>query len=295
MRVSEGVTYEIIFIDDGSQDATQSILEDTVRRFPGKFRYIRNPPSGGGSVPRNTGIRAARGEVILMIDDDVEPHDDLVLQHAAFHARYPEPHYAALGVVYTPDQLRSDPMSRFYAFDYESIQELERLNYMYFWTGNVSVKREFMLAAGMFDEDFLYYEDVLCGHRMEQNGMHLRFLPEARGKHFHQMTPSGVPGKGFLLGRWQCAFLERVGWDREALIRVDVLCPGLPPLLLLKRAAARTAFWFLDNPLTIRVLESLGAPRSERSWLTDLYYGIIHYRNMLAGYKEAKKKEAKKK
>ena len=107
LRVAEGIAYEVIFVDNGSTDSTQSILEDAVRRNPERFRYIRNPPTGGPSSPRNRGIRAAKGEAVVIIDDDIVPDEDLVLQYAAFHTRYPERHHAAVGVAYVPDRLRT--------------------------------------------------------------------------------------------------------------------------------------------------------------------------------------------
>jgi glycosyltransferase involved in cell wall biosynthesis len=288
LRVAEGIAYEVIFVDNGSTDSTQSILEEVARREPERFRYIRNPPTGGPSSPRNRGIRAAKGEAVVIIDDDVVPDDDLVLQYAAFHARYPEQHHAAVGVAYVPERLQEDPMSWLHTFNYAGIQDPDRVSYLYFWTCNVSVKREFMLSAGMFDEAFLCAEDVMCGYKLAQNGMHLHFCPEARGQHLHQMTPLALPARGRFVGRWQYRFLERTGWDLDALILNRVLSTRLPLWILIKRIAGRIAFRILDNPLTMWLLERLGARRSKRNRITDIYYRFVYYRNFLAGFYEAK-------
>src|SRR5580658_8729551 len=85
----EGLTYEVIFVSNGSTDRSEKLLEQAAAQFPGKFKYTRIAPTGGPSAPRNTGIRAASGDVAIILDDDVLPEPDLVLRHAEFHRKYP--------------------------------------------------------------------------------------------------------------------------------------------------------------------------------------------------------------
>jgi glycosyltransferase involved in cell wall biosynthesis len=56
--------YEVILVDDGSKDNSQEIMKD----FPG-VRNIKQP-NMGLSVARNTGIEAARGEIVAFTDSD---------------------------------------------------------------------------------------------------------------------------------------------------------------------------------------------------------------------------------
>jgi glycosyltransferase involved in cell wall biosynthesis len=287
----EGLTYEVIFVSNGSTDRSEKLLEQAAAQFPGKFKYIRIAPTGGPSAPRNTGIRAASGDVAIILDDDVLPEPDLVLRHAEFHRKYPEEHHAAIGEVYVPESLLHDPMSRFHSFPYDEVRNLDRLSYLHFWTCNISVKRQFMLNRGMFDERFLYYEDIVCGHRLAGNGMHLHFWPSARGQHLHQMTPAGLPAKGLFLGRWLHPLFEVIP-DPAAKARLGVLSADLPKLVLARRIVSRAVYRVIDNPLTMAALRMLGATSLTRSPLTDFYYGLIFRRNILAGYREAKRQAA---
>jgi GT2 family glycosyltransferase len=168
-----------------------------------------------------------------------------------------------------------------------TVRALPRLTYLHFWTCNVSVKRAFMREHGMFDESFLYYEDVLCGHRLERAGMELRFVPEARGQHLHQLKPAGVASKGRFTGLWLQAFLERVP-DPAAKVRFGVIARDLPRRVLAKRLWNRAAFRLVDNPATRGVLRLLGATNGRRSRASDAYYYLAFRRAMLAGYAEAK-------
>lgn len=283
-----GVSYEVIFVSNGSTDASDAILKEAVARYPDRLRYHWIAPTGGPSAPRNRGIREATGDVIVILDDDVLPDPDLVLRYAEFHLAHPEPNHAAVGEAYVPPHLLDDPMSLFHVFPYDKVRHLERLPYLYFWTCNVSVKRSFMLESGMFDERFLYNEDVICGHRLDRAGMHLHFLPAARGEHLHQLQPSGLEAKGIFTGRWIHATVQHLP-EREIIDRYGVLSPKLGPARYAKRLLNRIAFRALDNPLTHAALKMAGATNGKRSRASDLHYYLVFRRNIVRGYNQAKR------
>ena len=63
--------YEVILVDDGSTDATESIAG----LFP-SVRYFRHAENQGLSAARNTGIAAASGEIVAFTDSDCRADED---------------------------------------------------------------------------------------------------------------------------------------------------------------------------------------------------------------------------
>ncbi len=283
------VSFEVIVVDDGSTDGTGPLLEAAARQHA-FVRYHRIPHSGSPGAPRNAGIRLARGHVVILIDDDVIVDEDFVRTHAAFHRANPPPTAAALGELYLSPEIASDPMSLFHAFPYDDVRQRPRLNYLFFWTCNVSVKRELLLTHGLFDEspELHPYEDMDCGWRLERAGMTLRFLPEARGCHAHQLTPGCVVDKGLRSGRAQFALMSRVP-DTAAKIRFGILSRDLPLSVLLPRMGKRVLFWLVDSAPVHALLEAAMRRSSGRSRWSDIYYYLLFRRGILQGYRAARR------
>ncbi len=63
--------YEVLLVDDGSTDSTESIA----RRYP-EVQYIKHEQNQGLSVARNTGIAAATGEIVAFTDSDCRADED---------------------------------------------------------------------------------------------------------------------------------------------------------------------------------------------------------------------------
>ena len=66
--------FEVILVDDGSQDGSRAVAEEFVAR-DSRFRIVTQENQGLGPA-RNTGMREARGDYLTFVDsDDVVPRD----------------------------------------------------------------------------------------------------------------------------------------------------------------------------------------------------------------------------
>lgn len=66
----DSVEWEVLVVDNNSNDQTHEVVEDFCRRYPGRFHYMFEPRPGK-SHALNAGIREARGEILAFMDDDI--------------------------------------------------------------------------------------------------------------------------------------------------------------------------------------------------------------------------------
>lgn len=65
-------SWEVVFVNDGSGDATVEKLTDQVRRFPDRFRLVDLQRNFGQTAALMAGIDHARGDIIVPMDGDLQ-------------------------------------------------------------------------------------------------------------------------------------------------------------------------------------------------------------------------------
>jgi glycosyltransferase involved in cell wall biosynthesis len=75
LDTSKDFNYEIIIVNNNSTDNTAKIVNEYLDKSRGRLRYLFEPIQGKGSA-LNSGIKEAKGEIIVCTDDDciVERH-----------------------------------------------------------------------------------------------------------------------------------------------------------------------------------------------------------------------------
>ena len=85
--VSPQIQWEVLIVDNNSNDSTKVVTESFSELYPERFRYIFEGRQGK-SFALNTGIREAKGEIIVFTDDDATVDPDWLTQVVQAMERY---------------------------------------------------------------------------------------------------------------------------------------------------------------------------------------------------------------
>jgi GT2 family glycosyltransferase len=209
---------EIIVVDDASAAFDQDLCQQAAGPFA--LKVLRHAENQGRARTRNTGIRAASGEIVLFLDSDMTVEPGFLRAHAQAHC---QAGVVAIGHIRFGPQIPADCLTRY--LDSRGVHRLgegEEVPFKCFVTGNSSVRRDQLLKVGLFDEDFTAYggEDLELGYRLSQDGAVFRFASQARSLHHHRRP-----------FRQHCQLMYAYG--QRSLPLLLGKCPELAPLLRL--------------------------------------------------------------
>jgi len=177
--------YEVIVADDGSTDATPDVARREMDRGGLRVRYLRQE-NAGANTARNRAIRTSAARLVLLINDDTIATKEMLAEHLATHAEYAAPGVAVLGRVTVsphlpPSRLAKLHLDRAFARLGDQVEH----DWRAFFTCNVSVSRELLLAGGLFEEGIRYHEDLELAERLSHHGLRVIYRPQALGYHDH--------------------------------------------------------------------------------------------------------------
>jgi GT2 family glycosyltransferase len=180
---------EIIIVDDGSWDGSVAFLK---KNFP-EVRVIKHTANRGFSAAVNTGARAAKGDLILLINTDVLPDKDFLVKVL--------PHFSDNKVFAVSLHERGYGSARGY-FGEGYIQlamgeENDKVHPSFYVSGGSGVfRRSIWVELGGMDEKLLspfYWEDIDICYRAAKRGYKLLWEPDGIVEHHHESTISKFP------------------------------------------------------------------------------------------------------
>ncbi len=242
--------YEIVIADSLSNDGTAEYLGSLARTYP-RLRHLPGPYNGR-AMARNAGIAAARGSVVLFTDSDIIASPDLVERHLSHHAR--RTNIAVVGQELQVDTLAQYEYLRANADARRPLHPPGRkyLSWLYFMTGNASVRKADLDRVGRFDENFTGYghEDLELGYRLERAGVRILYDAQATNYHWQFIPYDEQKGKMELAGRSTVRFFRK---HPSFVVRLRL---GMtPPSLWLYERLRR-------RPALVGALERRGAERA---------------------------------
>jgi glycosyltransferase involved in cell wall biosynthesis len=180
---------EVVVVDNCCTDGTAERVGARAADFPLPLQVVReSTPSA--SFARNTGIRAASADLVLLMGDDTRPvGSDLLRAHLESHSARPEPTFAIVGNVRWGPQINVTPFLEWLnagaQFNFRGMSP-GPVSWKDFYTAHVSLKRAELIAAGLFSERLPYnWEDLEIAGRLHDRGMELNYRDDLVMDHDH--------------------------------------------------------------------------------------------------------------
>jgi glycosyltransferase involved in cell wall biosynthesis len=173
----QGVSTEIIVIDDGSADATVAVVNARIAGL-GNAHLLRMPENSGVSAARNVGIRAARGTYLAFLDADDVWHPDKLVKQLARIVQDPQVTLVSCNSrLVAPDgtTLKEGHVNRPPVEGAEAWKTL--LTYNFIPTPTVLTRTALVRDCGGFDEAMAVGEDLDLWIRLATRGK-VAMLPE---------------------------------------------------------------------------------------------------------------------
>ncbi len=202
-QTMEPSRYEVVVSIDGSEDGTREM----VKRFeaPYALRAIWRPKSGRAAAC-NAGIRLALGELLVLLDDDMEPCPDFLNAHGQAHVDgAPRGVMGAVPISVFPS---SPPVVHYMSSKFNRhLENLARPGHRFqlrdFYTGNFSIRRDVLVRLGGFNEAFTIYgnEDLELYLRLVRAGVELAYSREALARQHYTKDFGGLARDTMAKGR----------------------------------------------------------------------------------------------
>jgi GT2 family glycosyltransferase len=216
VHLSKDCKFEVIIVDGGSSDNTRDVVESFYSKID--IKYILNE-NGSISAARNVAIKAAKGELLIFMDDDRILPKNYLKEHIESHLYITDDKAIVVGNRYQlfvsnleakKSELISDISNnlKFY-------KRLSRMDYYNKVTNNLftdgktdstirwiscvfsnlSIKKTAFEEVGLFDENFKGWgcEDIEMGYRLCAKGYNVYLNENAINYHLEHLRSSEIP------------------------------------------------------------------------------------------------------
>lgn len=168
--IPNNLSWEVIIVDNNSDDDTRLVFEEIEKNFETKIRYVFEDKQGIAHA-RNRGVKEARGEIIAFADDDVivdkywiqnidkafKEHDDAVCVGGKILPIWEIP---------KPNWLNQTLYAYLALLDYgDSVVHMDTPD---IYSANIAVKSEMLKKHGVFDTNLgRMPKKLYCGEETE--------------------------------------------------------------------------------------------------------------------------------
>ncbi len=190
-------SYEILAVDNNSDDETPDVIEDFEHRFPDRIRGLECRQQGSYAA-RNTGIHEASSEILCFIDADMYAPKNY-LQLVKNYMSDPEKRYVGCEVTITC-KINPSISARYNAmFDFDTEKNLRKHHFVE--TCCLITRMEIFRRLGLFDQRFISNGDLEFGQRVHQADVKQWYADHIDLYHPARETVRSLSKRKFRIGR----------------------------------------------------------------------------------------------
>ncbi|GAB6162755.1 hypothetical protein JCM12298_19150 [Desulfothermus naphthae] len=195
---------EVIVVNDGSTDNTKDVLCKYEKEHKGNLKILTQSNQGPG-IARNYGLKEAKHDLVLFLDDDVFPPANLLKEHSIFLQRGFD---LSQGILVWHPEIALSPVLKYMdskgmQFKFPNEQQND-LHPLYVYTANLAVKRSKILDCGGFDDDFAMaryaFEDTAFAYNCKKNGLKIGLNIKAWAYHYHPISEKELIKREYKVG-----------------------------------------------------------------------------------------------
>lgn len=270
--------FEVIIVDDGSTDETPKIISE----YP--FRVIRHKENRMLAAARNSGIRGARGAIIVFTDDDcvVPPN---WLKNLVGPLLINRKLGGVGGIDELPKYVKSAPRIIKEVSPYMS--QFKGKNIISPGGYNCAYRKKVLEEVGLFDESLITCEDKDINYRILSKGYKFFFEPKAIVYHNPRLTIKKYYRQMYRYGIGSYQFHKKHGLIPPLWILLPFFCFVLTifsvPLSLLNPYFIGVLVVSLAIPILVSCYWAL-IRTNKRNFPLALIILIIQYTSYMSGF-----------
>ncbi|MBN2715710.1 MAG: glycosyltransferase [Deltaproteobacteria bacterium] len=278
--------FEVIIVDDGSKVPVKPIIDSQPHPFN---LTVIEQENGGQAIARHRGIQLAKGELIIIIDDDMWVPDDFIEAHLRCHQQRAR---VVLGDIRPTRDIAKRPIfERAQAYQFARFGERMKRGEPAkgnFWTGNVSFRKSDYELVGGFDPSLRRSEDKELGIRFEKLMGHLGNEARVWSESAYVIHNSDHDQKHFWLNRSfnYGIYDSRIGKKHHDfsdanpwsfIFKVNPM--SRVPLMMTVAAPSVAKNWSAWTLSIAEQIDKLGAEKAAIA-ITTLAYGLNYFRGV---------------
>lgn len=210
VKTNGNINFEVIVVDDGSNDHTFEFTKSIPRNYLVNYIYLSRSSESSRNRSRNMGLKLARGEVIVFMDGDIIVQENLIEELDRCYKyssdmivggfRYYLPRKASYRSIksqsffskYSFDRINRDFMDeRIFFYNQLSYNSQAILHpWLFFYTCMLIIPKHIIDKCGGFDENIRKwgFDEAEMNYRFYKSGY--PFVMNSRIQTYHQCHPS---------------------------------------------------------------------------------------------------------